>query len=532
MQDADAIPPTAAGAGVRAAPRPSLFRNVLSNWASTLLLIIYALVITPVVVRALDRELYGIWSFLNGLVAYSNLFYLGLGAALVRFVAEHHASGDRAALNRLASVVLSLYVVIGLIALGCMILAAPYVPRMMAGSLAPGTARAAVATAVLLGARLLFMFVASAFSGVVVAEGRMDLFNLVGMSGTFVRFAAVPLVVRTTNPLLALAATVVVTSGLETAALAAMAFHVDPELRVRPVFPRAAELRMLYGFGFFSFLLQIGERLISYTDTTVIGFILGASSVALYALPLQLAEYARIAVSGIVSVLTPHLTGLYTQGKHSDLRAAYLSSIRLASFVSAFLNVNLVFLGTPFLRLWVGPAFADAAPVVLLALGVTGFLQSIATQSQWPFCLTLRTLGFPVTILLLEALVNLALSIALARPFGIGGVAVGTAVPALFLSGLLVPPYVARRLGLTVSSVVREGLVPSFVLVVALVLVHWPLRTVFSSSTYIALVAKGLATVPVAVLVAFVLFPESEREAALATLRRTRSRIVAAIGHS
>jgi O-antigen/teichoic acid export membrane protein len=503
--------------------RPSLARNVLSNWVSTTATVVYSLVVTPIVVRALDRELDGIWSFLNGLLAYSGLFYLGLGAAVVRYVAHYHATGNRTALNRLASVVLSIYSTLGLLALGCTLLAAPYVPRLLTQPPAPGSASAAAWTTVLLGGRLLFLFVASLYSGVLVAEGRMDLYNLVGICGTLARFVAVPLVVRTGNPLLALAGVIVITGALETVAYGALASGVDPDLKTVPVLPRRDELRLLYGFGFFAFLLQIAERIISYTDTTVIGVMLGAGSVALYALPLQLAEYARIAINGIVSVLLPHLTALQAHGKHAEFGGAYLRSVRVASFASALLNVNLVFLGVPFLRLWVGDVFADAAPVVLLCLAIASFLQSVATQSQVPFCLTMRTLRFPVLVLLVEALANLVLSIALARSMGIAGVALATAVPALLCSTLFVPAYVARRVGLPLGRVASQALVPSLVLAAALSVLHWGLRLALPSNSYLLLAAKAGASVPVALLVAAALFPAAERDAAVAVARRVGS---------
>jgi O-antigen/teichoic acid export membrane protein len=524
MPDGKAIHGDAAAPATRTTLRPSLYRNVLSNWTSTLLAIVYALVITPIVVRTLNDQLYGIWAFLNGLVAYSNLFYMGLGSALVRYVAEYHTKRDRAALNRLASVVLSLYTTVGLLALAAMAAVAPYVPSIMTGTLAPGTAAAAKATAILLGARLFLMFVASVFSGVVVAEGRYDLFNLVAISGTLVRFACVPLVVRGPNPLLGLATVVVATGAAETLAHAAMARYVDPGLRVRLARPRPSELRLLFGFGFFAFLLQVGDRIISYTDTTVIGVMLGASSVTLYVLPLQLAEYARIAVNGMASVLLPHLMSLKTLGQEAEVGAEYLRSVRTASFVAAFLNVNLLFLGTSFLRRWVGPSFAGSATPVLACLTAAGFLQSIATQTQWPFCMTLRLVRFPVAVLLVEALANLLLSIVLARPLGIVGVAIGTAVPALLCTTLFVPRYVSRHLGLPFSRVIREAVLPSFALIGALSAVLWPMNLAFPSSSYLSIVGKGLMTVPAAAAVAFVVFPRSERDAVLATIRTISTR--------
>jgi len=341
-----------------------------------------------------------------------------------------------------------------------------------------------------------------------------------------VRFVVVPFAVRGSNPLLILALIVVVTGALETMALAAVAYRVDRTLAVRPVRPHAAELRLLYGFGLFAFLMQISDRIISYTDTTVIGVVLGASSVALYSLPLQLAEYARIAVYGIVSVLLPHLTSLHALGHNREMGDVYVRSVRIAAFVSAFLNVNLVFLGVPFLRLWIGPAYADAAPLVLLCLGAAGFLQAISTQSQIPFCMALQTLRFPVMVLLFEALANLVLSIALARPMGIAGVAVATAVPALLGSALFVPAYVTRRLGVPFSSLARGALLPALVLVLALSLLHTLMNLWLPSSSYVAILAKGAGTVLVALPVGLAVFPRDERNAAVELARHVGGRIL------
>ena len=54
-------------------------------------------VVTPIVVRSLGIERYGIWSFLNGLLAYSELLYFGLGSALVKYAAQYRARDDIAA---------------------------------------------------------------------------------------------------------------------------------------------------------------------------------------------------------------------------------------------------------------------------------------------------------------------------------------------------------------------------------------------------------------------------------------------------
>ena len=80
--------------------------------------------------------------------------------------------------------------------------------------------------------------------------------------------------------------------------------------------PRAEELRILYGFGVPAFLITFSLRLISYTDTTVIGVVLGAASVGLYSLPLQIIEYTRLAVIGLLRAsCLARITVLHATGR-------------------------------------------------------------------------------------------------------------------------------------------------------------------------------------------------------------------------
>jgi peptidoglycan biosynthesis protein MviN/MurJ (putative lipid II flippase) len=129
-------------------------------------------------------------------------------------------------------------------------------------------------------------------------------------------------------------------------------------------------------------------------------------------------------------------------------------------------------------------------------------------------------------VLLFEALANLILSVALARPMGIAGVALATAVPALLGSTLFVPAYVARRLGVPISRLTRGALLPALALVLALSVVHLLMNVWLPSSSYAAILAKVAATLFLALPVALALFPRDERDAALGLARRVGSRIL------
>ena len=500
---------------IRGWAQPSLARNVIFNWLSTGAMIAYSLFITPVVVRGLDKQLYGVWSFLNGLLTYTDLLYLGLGAALIKYVAHHLAHRDDAAVNRLGSVVLSIYTVIGLLCLVAAVLVAPLVPRMFAQPLDPASATATTYTCVLLGARVLALFIGSVFAGVLVGADRTDVARVVPIVFTALRFLAIPIFVTGPNPLLALALVVTVSAVIECVVMARLVRVVLSRFKTRWVWPHAPELRVLYGFGLQSFFVLTAVKLISYTDTTVIGVTLGAASVALYALPLQLIEYGRIGVNGIVGVLLPRLSALYAKGDTNRLGEAYLAAALVTCLIAAFLNVNIVFLGVPFLSLWVGPAFGEPTRWVLIFLAAASVLQALSTQVPLPFYQAMHLLRFPAVVLVVEGFANLGLSVAWAPRFGITGVALATALPALAISFLALPRHLCRHLEIPYSRLFRRTLLPVLLSIVTHSATFLLLNYLAQTTSYLALFAKALAAAPGAAIGAGIGLCREDRESAL-----------------
>lgn len=502
--------------GVTNAARSSLVRNVLSSWTVLATAILTTLLMTPAIVRTLDREAYGIWSFLNAFVAYSSLFYLGLGSALLRFGAEYHASGQREAFNRLASVVMTIYSGIGLFSFAVGLVAAGFLPELFSAS-DRGSISAAL---VILAARVALMFNGAGFAGIIVSQGRMDLYCLVGICGHLSRLMTLPFALGAADPLFALALVVALTGTAEVIVMGVMAFRLDPALKIRPVKPSIDELRHLYGFGINAFFIQLADRLISYTDTLVIGLLLGASQVALYVLPLQLAEYGRMTIRGLTSVMLPHLSALLATGQRSRFRRAYLRMVRTSGLFGAFVAVNLVALGPMFLRLWVGPSLADFALPVLMFLGIAVFAQAIAVDAQTPFFLAQGKGRGAAIVLLVEALVNLVLSLTLARPIGIVGVALATAVPAVLVSGLALTVRGAREADVPLGELVRKVLLPVGVFAAGLIAVQAGLAVVLKGTSILVFGARLVLGALFAVCAGWYAVPAGDRRGLLVGLRR------------
>jgi O-antigen/teichoic acid export membrane protein len=496
----------------RPAPaRPSLAINVLSNWTTLVVSVLATFITTPVVVHALRTERYGVWSFLNGLLVYSDLLYLGLGAAIIKHVAACLARDDQPGVNRTTSVVLTIYAGLGTICFAGFAAVSVIVPDLFAVPLTGELADSARQVCLLLGVQLFFTFIGAGYSGNVLGHDRFDMLNALRVTAVVGRSAAILFWLNGSDPLLVLGRITATTAALEAVGAALLARHVGPALRVRPVRPTVSELKALYSFGVPSFVLLLATTLIAYTDTTVIGITLGAASVAVYALPLQLVEYIRVCASGASGTLLPRLTVMVEQGDALGVRVAYIRSARAVMCLSAFMAAHIIAMGPAFLTLWVGTEFGSHVEWVIVCLASAALLHVLSAVVPSGFYQATGLLRTPATVLLLEALANLILSIVLAPRLGILGVALGTLLPAAAVSCFVLPPFLWKHLRISAAIAIR-GIVPALVLFVLTLTAQALIGPLVGGASYSALAGRVVLTLPAGLAVFALLFPADDRE--------------------
>lgn len=487
----------------------SLKRNVVLSWGVSLLGALVSLGITPIIVRSLDTELYGVWTFLNGLTLYSNLLYFGLGAAFMKRMSEASGRRDVAEESRLLGVALTIYTGLGLLCLIAAVLVSPIVPNLLATPLAPDARGAASVTLALLGARLLFMFVNSALTALLASEGRFDLVSGVMILVALVRAAATVVVTRWPTPLVWLGVLMALDAAVQLPLLLLCSRAIAPQVRFRPARPSRSELAELYGFGAQALLVQVSVLVISYTDTALIGVILGAASVTLYTLPLQLIEYSRVLVTGITQSLLPEIAALRTRNDTPGMRRLYFQAARTSATMAVFVNIHLVMLGPAFLGLWVGQEIAEGSFRILACLGIAATASAASLQVLLPFYQALDRVRILAVIVIAEAAVNFALSIWLAKILGVWGVALATAIPAVGVTLLFAPRRMLPLLGISIPDVARQVAVPALLVGTAGALVQTAVGPWLPVTSYGVLAVRATLSCVAAALVVLATFPRA-----------------------
>lgn len=433
-----------------------LARNVSAQWLTLALQLALSLALTRFMVRRLGLEGTGVIALVSGVVGYSGVFYLGLGAAVVRFVAVHHADADRDALDETVSTIFTFYLGVGALWLALTVaLAAPFPVFFRVPAACAWEARAML---VMVGAGFLVHFPGSVYGGVVMGLQRHDLLARVHL-GLLLARAALTAAVLAWRPSVALLGAINAASLVaEPLAASVYARRLLPSLVVSPRRFSGARLRSLLTFSVQSFVFTVSEKLIGYTDHFVISHALGTGAVAVYDLPLRLTDYARDGVDRVSAALLPAAADAVARGDAASLAPLWRLGSKVVVGLVAPAALVLFVWGRHVLAAWVGPAVADAGAPALRWLSLALVAQVAGRALARPLYEALGELACPARVVLAEGVLNLALSVALVRAYGVAGVAFATFLPAALTGFVVMPWLVCRRLGLSWTAHVARTL--------------------------------------------------------------------------
>lgn len=467
-----------------------MLKNVGSTWVVTLVTIGVTYFLTPFVLHRLGEDGYGSWMLINSLTGYLALLVLGVPMASVRYFAEHVADGDTRKLNQAIGSCLGLYLAMGAAAL--LAGAGMYAFFSHAYSVPAAWRLEANQAFVLVALNGAVGFIAVLPEGIMAAHDDFVLRNIVILGRLVLRFGL-------TFALLTLRASLVFLALIQIAGFA-FEFSVSWLLirwRYRGVRIRLADfdwkmVRRIFSFSVYVLMLNVGGRLSFETDSLVIGAFLNVGKIPFYTVANTLILYLMDFVIAIAAVVMPMATKLKTEGRSGELREVFLKWSKIALSLTLMAGLFLIVLGPKFIRWWIGPAFEVPTGQVLQILMISSLVFLPVRGVAQPILMGLGKVRLPTIAFLGAGVLNLLLSLALVRPLGLPGVALGTAIPNV-LFALFVLVLACRELETSFANYVRYVVVrASLGALPALALLLW-LRLGVRVDTFAGLTSAGVA---------------------------------------
>ncbi len=449
-----------------------MFKHIGSNWTLIALRMGVMMILTPLMQSeqgGVGAGPYGVFAGVIALIGFIDLLALGVPMATVKHVAEGVATGDQAKTNRAFSTSLGITLCMGAIAL--LVGALLYLPfdARLAGMDGVGdelrsAARVAFAIIALHGGLAFAMRLPYALFD---AHHDFQTKNVIATLGLVLRLVLVIGLLRLDPSIVMLAVTVIACTVFEFVLCALVIKRKYPEVRLSLAHFDRRALRGIFGFSVFATLVSVGSRLAFSLDTVVIGaFLDDPLDMTAYDNGNKFFEPLIGLMIGIGAVVMPTATKLAAQGKQTELIPILERWMRIGLSLQLLVCGYLIFFGPEFLGRWIAPEYEGLSGPITQVLAISFIIFLPVRAVGLSALLGLGQARKPAIGLLVMGVCNLLLSVALVKPFGIFGVALGTAVPnvvyALWLMRELCREVELpmRRLMLDLMQRIPLGLVP------------------------------------------------------------------------
>ena len=473
-------------------------RNVSTRYLTLFIDALIGLAILPFNISHLGRSAYGLWTLTTSVTWFFGVLDLGYGSALVKFIAQYRAWRDRNALNEIMSTMAMVFAGLGVICFGVTTLLAWRIDSLF--HLDADQVRTAQRVLLIVGAYLSIRFPLAVYGAVVYGFQRYYLNNAASIATSVVVALVNVAVLSAGHGLVTLVAAVTVVRVLALGLFAWNAYRAFPGLQVRASLFRPARLKEVTGFSIYMAILDWSAKLNYSSDTIVIGAMLNTTAVAVYAIGLRMAQVAQQLTNQLNDALFPIVIDSDAAQRHDRLRMVMLQGTKASLSLAAPLCLGLIAVADPLVHSWVGPQFSGSVLPAQILLAVV--LVRIATASA---TLILKGAGQHRLLTITNAttaVVNVSLSVALARPLGIVGVALGTLIPISVSAVFVLYPAACRRVNLSIGRPIAQAMWPA--LWPALVMVALLRAAQLSQPTRLIEVAAQLAAAGVVYVALFV----------------------------
>ena len=405
-----------------------LARNSLLNLITSMTYVASGVFVMPIVIRYLGLQRFGIFALSWVVLGYFTVFDLGLGRATTKFVAEAIGREEREKISGFlwpAVIFQSISGLIGAIFLSCI---TPFLAERVL-NIPPEFIGEAKSVFYLIAISIPVVILSSSFRGLLEAEQRFDLINIVNMPVAIATFILPLIGVFLGFSLWGIALQLLILKFISLLAwlfICLCRFHL---FRHRIILKKET-LICLFSFGGWVTVTSLIIPIFISSERFFIGVFSTLSNVTYYAAPYEVATRLWIIPGSLSVILFPAFSLLKGKNAHEHINVIFRSSTKYFIILIGLVVVIMAFFAHDILRIWLGSDFAQRSTLVFQILLLSFLVGSLASI---PFNL-IHGIGRPdimAKLYILELLIYLPFVFFMVRHWGINGAAIACTIRTL-----------------------------------------------------------------------------------------------------
>lgn len=413
--------------------------GVLLSYLTIIINTLVQLLYTPLLIRMLGQSEYGLYSLVSSIIGYLTMLDLGFGNAIIVYTTKFHEQGKYEEEKRLHGMFKVVFTIIGLIAVVLGFVLYFNVDNIFGKTMTDIELDKMRIMMLILIFNLAITFPFSIYASIINAYEKFTFQKIVSILNTILKPALmIPLLFLGYKSI----SLCVVITAVNVVTLLSNYLYCKKKLNIKIKFMGFDKIlfKTILGYSIWIFLGIIVDKVNWSVDQFVLGAVSGTVAVSIYSVASQINTLFINLSTAVSGVMLPKITKMIANEESSDsLTNEFIKVGRIQYYIIFLMVSGFTLVGRDFIILWAGKEFEIAYYVTLILIIPISFplIQNLGLSIMQ----AMNKYKFKSISTFIMAIVNVFISIYLAKRYGPAGSAIGTSIALIICNIILINIY-------------------------------------------------------------------------------------------
>lgn len=398
---------------------------------STLIQLIY----TPFLIRMLGQSEYGLYSLVASIIGYLTVLDLGFGNAIVVYTAKYRAQGKIEEEKKLHGMFSLIFIVLGIVVALLGVILYFNVDNLFGATMTATELSKAKIMMLILTFNLAITFPFSVYSSIISAYEKFTYQKILSILNTILKpVLMIPLLFLGYKSI----TLCIILTVINIATLLANYIYCSKKLNVKIKFLGFNKKLFweILGYSLFIFLGVVVDKVNWSVDQFILGAVSGTVAVSVYAVAAQINNLFINLSTAIGGVMLPKMSKMVaSKSSDEEITNEFIKVGRLQCYIIFLMVTGFILVGKEFITAWAGNEYLNA--YYILVILITPAFFSLIQNLGISIMQAKNMHKFRSILLFCIALVNVVISIPLAKAYQGIGSAIGTSL-AVIIGNIIV----------------------------------------------------------------------------------------------
>lgn len=447
-------------------------KGVLFSYLLLMVEMVSSILFTPFLISSLGQAEYGIFILISSITTSLMLLDLGVGNAVVRYMAKYRVLDDKRAQQNFLAMTTLFYLAISVLIIVLSMFIQNLLPTFFNRTLSIKELEIAE---VMLGITVINAAVTlmiSPYDKTIIAFENFVFSKILAIFKTVVRVSISILALKMGGD----AITLVTINLIVTIIFGIFSFlFVSLKLTIIPKFNGIdiSFIKEVGSYTIFIFIQMVATQINSVVDKVLLGSLVSTTMVGIYAIGSQISMYFQSIAGSINGILMPGVVKLVElNAEAKDFMEEMIRVGRILFMILGFIWITFVVFGQSFVNLWVGNENSEGylVAVIIIFPMIFSMTQSVGSQILW----AKGKHQVQAYLKIIVSILNIGLTLVLIKWNPLIGASLGTAISLLVGDVLVMNVVYSKIIKISIKNYyirLFKGIVPSlfFVLITGLI---------------------------------------------------------------